>query len=249
MPTNAAPPESDTRRDVHRCVARVRVARAEVLARDRRRRAHQPDRRPRDEREELRVGDRERRLRRRALRQRADERQHAARRRCSSRCPECRSAGRTGTATRMMAQSGPQAAAARERHDPAAAATACTARTTATSPDAIAVPIAAPAVPNAGIGPSPRIRMTLSTMFSTVIAMPSTHRRARVAGRAQRAAQHEEHQHAAAEHEHDAQERQRLAPSPPARRSRESSSDGASEVAERRHACRATMPIAVRNAW
>ena len=43
----------------------------------------------------------------------------------------------------------------------------------AVSPLAIAVPIAAPAVPNAGIGPSPRIRTTLSTTFSTVIATPS----------------------------------------------------------------------------
>jgi hypothetical protein len=37
----------------------------------------------------------------------------------------------------------------------------------------MAVPIADPAVPNDGIGPSPRIRMTLSTRLSTVIAMPS----------------------------------------------------------------------------
>ena len=37
----------------------------------------------------------------------------------------------------------------------------------------MAVPIAEPFVPNDGIGPSPRIRMTLNTRFSTVIAMPS----------------------------------------------------------------------------
>ena len=36
------------------------------------------------------------------------------------------------------------------------------------------VPIAAPAVPNAGIGPSPRIKITLSPAFRTVIATPST---------------------------------------------------------------------------
>ena len=65
--------------------------------------------------------------------------------------------------------------------------------------DASTVPIAAPAVPNAGIGPSPRIRITLKTMFSTVIATPSTQRRLRVARGAQRAAQHEEEQHADAE--------------------------------------------------
>ena len=40
-------------------------------------------------------------------------------------------------------------------------------------PDAIDVPSADPAVPNDGIGPSPRIRMMFSTMFSTVIVSPS----------------------------------------------------------------------------
>jgi hypothetical protein len=39
-------------------------------------------------------------------------------------------------------------------------------------PDAIDVPIAAPRVPNAGIGPSPRISMTLSAMFNNVIVTP-----------------------------------------------------------------------------
>ena len=37
---------------------------------------------------------------------------------------------------------------------------------------AITVPIAAPCVPNAGIGPAPRISTTLSVMLSTVIPMP-----------------------------------------------------------------------------
>ncbi len=37
---------------------------------------------------------------------------------------------------------------------------------------AIAVPIAAPFVPNAGTGPAPLISTTLSTKFSTVRAMP-----------------------------------------------------------------------------
>ena len=40
------------------------------------------------------------------------------------------------------------------------------------SPDAVHVPIAAPAVPKAGMGPRPRISTTLKTMFSTVSAMP-----------------------------------------------------------------------------
>ena len=40
-------------------------------------------------------------------------------------------------------------------------------------PLAIAVPIAAPRVPNAGIGPSPLINTTFSRMFSAVIRMPS----------------------------------------------------------------------------
>ena len=43
-----------------------------------------------------------------------------------------------------------------------------------TSPDARQVPMAAPFVPNAGIGPSPRIRITLNTMFSTVRPIPNT---------------------------------------------------------------------------
>src|ERR1700694_2581351 len=42
-----------------------------------------------------------------------------------------------------------------------------------TRPDAITVPIAAPATPNAGMGPAPRISSTLSTMFKIVIAMPT----------------------------------------------------------------------------
>src|SRR5688572_10022268 len=36
------------------------------------------------------------------------------------------------------------------------------------------VPIAEPAVPNAGIGPSPRMSNTLRMRFSTVIVMPSS---------------------------------------------------------------------------
>ena len=72
-PTTAAAASPIARRDVHRLVGAVRVARAEVLSRHRRRGAHEPDRRPRDEREELRVPDGKRRLRRRALGERADE--------------------------------------------------------------------------------------------------------------------------------------------------------------------------------
>ena len=41
-----------------------------------------------------------------------------------------------------------------------------------TTPAAITVPIAAPAVPNAGIGPKPRMRTTLNTRFRTVKAIP-----------------------------------------------------------------------------
>src|ERR1041384_816508 len=43
---------------------------------------------------------------------------------------------------------------------------------TARIPEAMAVPIAEPAVPNEGIGPSPRMRITFSTRFSSVITMP-----------------------------------------------------------------------------
>ena len=45
-------------------------------------------------------------------------------------------------------------------------------KTAAVMPLAMAVPIAAPRVPNAGIGPSPRISTTLSRMFIAVMAMP-----------------------------------------------------------------------------
>ena len=39
--------------------------------------------------------------------------------------------------------------------------------------DAITVPSAEPAVPSAGIGPQPRIRITLRTTFRIVIVTPS----------------------------------------------------------------------------
>ena len=73
------------------------------------------------------------------------------------------------------------------------------------------VPIAAPRVPNAGTGPRPGIRMTLNATFSTVIRIPRRKRRARITGRSQRPAKHEEQQHADAEDEHRPQERQGLA--------------------------------------
>ena len=72
------------------------------------------------------------------------------------------------------------------------------------------MPIAAPAVPNAGIGPEPADEDDVEHDVQHRHRDAEHHRRARVAGRAQRAAQHEEHQHAAAEQEHDAQERQRF---------------------------------------
>ena len=43
----------------------------------------------------------------------------------------------------------------------------------AVNPLAIAVPIAAPSVPNAGIGPKPGIKIMLRMTFPTVIATPS----------------------------------------------------------------------------
>ncbi len=39
-------------------------------------------------------------------------------------------------------------------------------------PPAITVPMAAPAVPKAGIGPNPTMRVTFSTMLRTVITIP-----------------------------------------------------------------------------
>ena len=47
------------------------------------------------------------------------------------------------------------------------------AATTAMIPAAITVPMAAPSVPNPGIGPRPRMRTTFRTRFSTVIQIPS----------------------------------------------------------------------------
>ena len=52
--------------------------------------------------------------------------------------------------------------------------------------------------------------MTLKTIVSTVIDDAEPQRRLRIAGGAERAAQHEEHHHAEDAHEHRAQERQRL---------------------------------------
>ena len=75
-PTNAGDADAEARGDVHRLIGALRLPRAEVLAGNRRRRSHESHRCPRDEREQLRVGDRERRLRRRALRQRPDKREH-----------------------------------------------------------------------------------------------------------------------------------------------------------------------------
>src|SRR6187551_3382318 len=45
---------------------------------------------------------------------------------------------------------------------------------TATIPDEMHVPIAAPFVPYDGMGPSPRMSTTLSAMLSSVLVTPST---------------------------------------------------------------------------
>ena len=50
---------------------------------------------------------------------------------------------------------------------------------------AIAVPMAAPRVPNAGTGPAPRMNTTFRTKFRIVIAIAEAQRRPRIAGRAQ----------------------------------------------------------------
>ena len=73
---NAAPASPKRAATCTACIRSIGLACAEVLPGDRGRRAHQPDRSPGDQREELRVRDREGRLRRRALRQRTDEREH-----------------------------------------------------------------------------------------------------------------------------------------------------------------------------
>ena len=81
---------------------------------------------------------------------------------------------------------------------------------TDTISEAITVPIAEPTVPNAGIGPNPRNENRVEDEIEHRQDDAEHHRRSRVACRAQRATDHEEHHHAAAEHKHDAQERQRL---------------------------------------
>ena len=119
-PTHGRAGHADARRDVHGRVRPVRLAGAQVLARHRGGGAHEADRGPGDEREELGVGDRVRRLRRGALRQRADERQqeHAA---DVHRDPL--NAGRQAEPEQLPDDRpvGPEAVAAREPHHPAAA--------------------------------------------------------------------------------------------------------------------------------
>ena len=77
--------------------------------------------------------------------------------------------------------------------------------TTAIRPPAITVPMAAPVVPNAGIGPHPGMRMTFSVMLSAVSMMPRTQRRACVPGGSEGPSDHEVDHHAEAEPEHDAE--------------------------------------------
>ena len=70
------PERRDACRDVHRLLGAIGLAGAKILAGGRGGGAHEAYRRPGDEREELRIGNREGRLRRRALRDRPDEREH-----------------------------------------------------------------------------------------------------------------------------------------------------------------------------
>ena len=73
-------------------------------------------------------------------------------------------------------------------------------------PEANDVPIAAPAVRNAGIGPSPRIRITFSTIFEQRDRHAEHHRCASVSRRPQRAGEHEEDHLPHARREDDAEE-------------------------------------------
>ncbi len=69
-------------------------------------------------------------------------------------------------------------------------------------PPEITVPIAAPVVPKAGMGPNPRMSE----------GDTQSQGRPRVAGRSKRATEHEKHHHPEAEDEHDAEVRQRFGP-------------------------------------
>ena len=74
---------------------------------------------------------------------------------------------------RMIVEVRAAATSSLEVHDEHARARAARAPTADTVMLAMAVPIAAPRVPNAGNGPAPLMNTTLSTKLRTVIAMPS----------------------------------------------------------------------------
>ena len=196
--------------------------------------------------EELGVADRVRRLRLGAVRERAHEAQQQD----------------AGDVHRHALHAGRQPEAEQRADDlPVGTLAARRAKLTTTRPvaisqmptpdasaDAIDVPSAAPCAPNAGIGPTPRIRTMFSATFSPTIHMPMRSAGPRVARRAQRAGDHEIEQLPDAAHEHRPQVRQRVGAAPPATRGRASSSDGeatqpiGAEHAERRGRPRSGTP-------
>ena len=168
--------QSDARRNMHGARAAIRLAGAEILPGHRGRRSHQSHRRPRNQREQLRVAHRVRRLRFGALRQRANEsKQHHARDVHRDALDACRQpeAKQRADDRRSRAAAASTVRSAR----PAAASTAATAPTAETVMLAMAVPIAAPFVPKAGIGPAPLI----NTTFEHEIQRRSSRRRAAAA--------------------------------------------------------------------
>src|SRR6266498_1555141 len=184
-------------------IGTVRMACPEILSRHRRRRSHEAHRRPGDQREQLRIRHRECGLRGRALRQRSDERQHQH---AADVHRDSLNAGRQAK-TEQLADDSPvrtQAASLGKRDDP-------TPR---------------PHFPQREDGEQPRrnARAHRRTARAKGRDRPQAanqhdvqheiqyghrdtehHRRPRVAGRAQCAAEHEEDQHAGREAEQDAE--------------------------------------------
>ena len=136
---------------------------------------------------------------------------------------------------RMIVQSGPKPPSARESRRPSRRATASTARRARPAPDAMHGSHRRARRAERGNRAEPADEDDVEHEVQHRHGDAEDHRRARVAGRAQRAAEHEEHHHAAAEHEHDAQETAAPRPSPSGAAFTRSSSHGDDEVADRRH--------------
>ena len=225
-PDRAGEQQADARRRPHALDRALRPAGAEVLAGDRRGRAHQPDRGPGDQREQLVVADRVGGLRLGAVFEAADE---AEQQEAADVHRHALQAGRQAEAEQRADDRpvrAPAASCARTR-------SACACANSRPSPTTPAATLAghradrraehAEARERPGAGDQREVEREMRQRQADA----EVERRARVAGRAQRAAEHEEQQHAEAAGEHQPQVGQRLVPGPPARRLARSSSHGA----------------------